>query len=278
MDAHVADLVDLTKATPEQKKALEAARDRIAARMQAHRGPGPQAQGQGRGPGQGQGQGQGQGKGQAEDRRAAHHREMQALFQADNPDPKKIEALRDQHLQHRGEMAQGMIDELGQLHGVFNRDQRKAMAVYLQELRPGQRGQWRERMGHFMMGRMVGHFSDQIKATPEQKKALTALAEKAGEAVKAQRQGHQQLAEKALALWQGDRWDAAQGQSLQKAQQDLAKTGADTVIRYGLEVHKLLTPAQRKAAAEFIGQRGMHGGGHGPHGPGGFGGAPEDGE
>jgi Spy/CpxP family protein refolding chaperone len=131
-------------------------------------------------------------------------------------------------------------------------------------------------MGHFMMGRMVSQFSEEIKATPDQKKALTALAEKAGEAVKAQHQGQQQLAEKALALWQGERWDAAQGQSLQKAQQELAKTGADTAIRYGLEVHKLLTPAQRKAAAEFIGQRGMRG--HGPHGPGGFGGAPEGGE
>lgn len=274
MDAHVADLVDLTKATPEQKKALEAARDRMTARMQAHRGPGPQAQG----PGQGQGRGQGQGKGAGQDRRAAHHREMQALFQADNPDPKKIEALRDQHLQHRGEMALGMVDELGQLHGVFNRDQRKAMAGYLQELGPGQHGQWRERMGHFMMGRMVGHFSDQVKATPEQKKALTALAEKAGEAIKTQRQARQQLAEKALALWQGERWDPAQVQSLQKAQQDLAKTGADTAIRYGLEAHKLLTPAQRKAAAEFMGQRGMHGRGHGGHGFGGFGGPPEDGE
>lgn len=269
LDAHVADLVDLTKATPEQKKALEAARDRIAARMQAHRGPGPGQAGQGKGQGQGQGA-------QAQDRRAAHHREMQALFEAAAPDPKRIEALRDQHLQHRGELAQGMIDELGQLHGVFNRDQRKAMAGYLQDLRPGQRGQWRERMGQFMAARMVGRLADEIKATPEQKKALAALAEKAGELRKAQHQARQQLADKALALWQGERWDPAQVQALQKAQQDQAKSGADAAIRLGLEAHKLLTPDQRKAAAGLIGRHGPGGRGFGPHG--GFGGPPEDGE
>lgn len=279
LDAHVADLAELTKATPEQKKALEAARDRITARMQAHRGPGPHGQGPGqgqRGPGQagqGQGRGQGPGKGQAEDRRAAHHREMQALFQADNPDPKRIEALRDQHLQHRGEMGEAMLQELGQLHSVFNRDQRKAMAGYLQDLRPGQHGHWRERMGQFWAGRMVERFADHIKASPEQKKALSALADKGGEAIKAQHQARQQHLEKALAAWQGEKFDAAQVQALLKAQQDQAKTATDGIIRLALETHKLLTPAQRKAAAEMIGQRGM-----GRHGHGGFGGPPEDGE
>lgn len=269
LDAHLADLVDLTKATPEQKKALGAARDRITARMQAHRGPGPQGQGQG----QGQGRGQGPGKGQPEDRRAAHHREMQALFQADTPDPKRMEALRDQHLQHRGEMGEAMLQELGQLHGVFNRDQRKAMAGYLQDLRPGQRGHWRERMGQFWAGRMIDRLADHIKASPEQKKALSALAEKGGEAIKAQQQARQQHLEKALAAWQGDRFDAAQVQALHKAQQDQVKTATDGIIRLALEAHKLLTPAQRKAAAELIGRRGM-----GRHGHGGFGGPPEDGE
>ena len=280
IDAHLADLSDVAKATPEQKKALEAARDRILARMQAHRGPGagPQGQGQGQGAGKAQGRGgpaEGAAKGQDEGPRAAHLRKLQALLLADAPDPKRIEALRDQHLKHRAEMAEGLVQELGQLHGVFSADQRKAMAGYLQDLLPGQRGQWRERMGRFWAGRMIDRVADQIKASPEQKKALSALAEKGGDAFKAHHQTRQQHLQKAIALWQGDKWDAAQVKALQASLQDQGKVATDAMIRLALEAHKILTPAQRKAAADLVGRRGMS---HHGHGPGGFGGPPQDDE
>ncbi len=249
VEAHVADALDLAKATPEQRKAAQAEVDALLA------------------------------KGKAGMER--HHDQRKAAidqFTADKPDAKAIAALVQQFVDSRLERGKDVAAALTRLHPIFKPEQRKAIAGYVADVLPAPRGNWQQKMGRFWAERMTDRAMDHLQCTADQRKALIAIRDKVQArmaTVPVERRKH---LDGALQLWQADRLDAAAVQAQLDGSAKLHKDLADFAVAQALEAHKVLTAEQRGKLAEFLRRhhgRGPHGGRHG--GPGGPGG-PADGE
>lgn len=237
IDAHVADALDLAKATPEQRKFVLAEVEALMA------------------------------KGKAGMER--HHRARQAAvdwLKSDRADPKAIQTLAEEFVAHHAERATELAGALQRIHGQFRPDQRKAIGGYVAELLPAQKGHWQERMMRFWADRATERAFDKIQATPDQRKALTALRDRVIDKFAATRDGRRADLDRALALWQADRWDDAQAKTLVDGQRQRGEEMAQFVTQQALELHKVLTPAQRAKLAEFVQNWHGRGPGGGPEG------------
>ncbi|HEV8471229.1 MAG TPA: periplasmic heavy metal sensor [Methylomirabilota bacterium] len=106
-----------------------------------------------------------------------------------------------------------------------------------------------------MMKRMVSAALDealaQANVSAEQRTAIYASRDRAFAAIAAQRPDHRAHREQVLALFEGDRLDATQLQTVhaQMEQQRQAMHGA--IAQAIVEIHDALTPDQRKIVATY---------------------------
>lgn len=115
-----------------------------------------------------------------------------------------------------------------------------------------------------MMKRMVSAALDealeQANASAEQRAAIHASRDRAFAAIAAQRPDHRAHRDQVLALFEGDRLDAAQLQALHAQMEQQRQAMRDAVVQAIVEVHDTLTPEQRKIVAGYarsFGPRGM---------------------
>jgi periplasmic protein CpxP/Spy len=105
---------------------------------------------------------------------------------------------------------------------------------------------------------------DEVQATDAQRQQILAIKDKLvadGKALHATRADTRQ---KLLALWNSDQPDAAQVHALVDGRADAMKAFADEVADAILQVHGILTPAQRAQVGakvqQHLEQHGQHGG------------------
>ncbi|MSQ83386.1 MAG: hypothetical protein EXR77_10955 [Myxococcales bacterium] len=248
IEAHVADALDVAKATPEQRKAVQAEVESLL------------------------------GKGKAGMQR--HHQQRKAaldVFASDKPDARTVAALVNTFLDSHDESSKGIAAALTRMHAIFRPEQRKAIANYVSEVMPTPKGKWQQRMGQFWAERMTDRAFDHLQCTPDQRKSLVAIRERVTAQFEAMHGERRKHLEGALTLWQAERLDAAAVQGHLDIGRKRAQLMADFAVAQALEVHKVLTPQQRAKLVQFA-QKWRGGGHHG--GPAGFGGAggPADGQ
>jgi len=118
---------------------------------------------------------------------------------------------------------------------------------------------------HGMMKRMATAMIDEAlepaQVTPEQRATIYAARDRAFAAVEAQHQGRRSHVAEALALFEADVVDAGRLAAFRAQREAEHRQVADTITQALTEVHDVLTPAQRKAVADWIrAHRPGHGG------------------
>jgi Spy/CpxP family protein refolding chaperone len=93
---------------------------------------------------------------------------------------------------------------------------------------------------------------DQAGVSAEQRAAIHAARDRVWASVEQHRQARGAQVEDALRLFEADRVDAAQVAALRQAREAEHRQLADTIAQAILEVHDILTPAQRKALADYV--------------------------
>ena len=99
----------------------------------------------------------------------------------------------------------------------------------------------------------------QANVTPEQRAAIYASRDRAFAAMDAQRPDPAAQRDQMLALFEGDRLDAAQLDAVHEQMQQRHEAMRAAITQAIIEVHDTLTPVQRKAVADYIRAN--------PHGP-----------
>jgi Spy/CpxP family protein refolding chaperone len=107
VSAHIDEAIDSVRATPEQRAAIHAARDRVFAAFEEQRRS-----------------------------RGARMQEILALFEADQVDPARVDALRRQGDEEHARLRDAMVQAVTDVHGVLSPDQRKLLADYVRRHRP----------------------------------------------------------------------------------------------------------------------------------------------
>ena len=125
---------------------------------------------------------------------------------------------------------------------------------------PGGRGPG---MHGAIMKRMVAAHIDeamaQAQVTPEQRAAITAARDRAVAAIDANRPDRTSMRDQVLALFEGERLDAAQLAALHAQGEQHRQQVHAAVAQAIVDIHQTLTPAQRKMVADYF--RAHH---HGP--------------
>lgn len=105
-----------------------------------------------------------------------------------------------------------------------------------------------------MLTKRVQKMLDEVKATDAQRQQILAIKDKLVADGKALHQSRADTRQKLLALWQSDSPDKAQVHALVDGRADAMKTFADEVADAVLQVHDILTPAQRATVAQHLQQ------------------------
>lgn len=108
--------------------------------------------------------------------------------------------------------------------------------------------------------RRVEKMLDDVQATPAQRQQILALKDKLVADGKALHASHADTRTRLLALWNADQPDPAQVHALVDGRADAMKAFADEVADAVLQVHGLLTPAQRAQIGEKLQQHLQHAG------------------
>lgn len=109
-----------------------------------------------------------------------------------------------------------------------------------------------------MVEKRLAKMLDTVQATDAQRQQITAIKDKVLADGKALRASHQGTHDQLLALWNSDQPDAAQVHALVDARADGMKKFADEVADAMIQVHGILTPAQRAKVADQIQQHHPH--------------------
>lgn len=99
---------------------------------------------------------------------------------------------------------------------------------------------------------------DDVQATPAQRQQILAIKDKLMADGKALRASHADTRTQLLALWNADQPDPAQVHALVDGRADAMKSFADEVADAVLQVHGILTPAQRAQVGEKLQQHLQH--------------------
>jgi Spy/CpxP family protein refolding chaperone len=123
---------------------------------------------------------------------------------------------------------------------------------------PGWRGMHGPGMRPEMMKRMISARLDealtQASVTPEQRLAIHASRDRAFAALEAQRPDPRAHRDQVLALFEGDKIDAAQLQTLHAQIEQRHQAIEKAITQAIVEIHDTLTPPQRKLVAEYVRQ------------------------
>jgi Spy/CpxP family protein refolding chaperone len=93
---------------------------------------------------------------------------------------------------------------------------------------------------------------DQAGVSPEQRAAIHAARDRVFAAVDAARAGHKTHLEDTLRVFEADRPDPAQVEALHRHGEAERQRIRDAVHEAIVEAHGVLTPAQRKAVADYV--------------------------
>ena len=114
-------------------------------------------------------------------------------------------------------------------------------------------------MGHgrpAMMKRVASAIIDEAlepaKVTPEQRAKIYAVRDRVFASFEAQRQTRGAHMQEALALFEADTVDAGQLAAFRTQREAEHRQLGDTISQALVEVHDVLTPAQRKAVADWV--------------------------
>jgi hypothetical protein len=220
-------LLDVAQATPDQRKAIEAARDEAFAAIAAHQG----------------------------DRRADASRALE-LFEADKPDAQEIAALRQDNIVRRQQAAQAIESAVVRAHDTLNADQRNRVVGAIRAFHDHDQ---HANFGgdHFgfvqrMVASRVDEVMTQIQATPDQRKVVNGAMQQVSAAIQGLRADHTSTLDRALALFAADKIDMNQLSALH-AEQDAAWTKVgDTIVSAITQVHDTLSTTQRKALTAYV--------------------------
>jgi Spy/CpxP family protein refolding chaperone len=109
-----------------------------------------------------------------------------------------------------------------------------------------------------MVEKRLTKMLDTVQATDAQRQQITGIKDKVLADGKALRTAHKDTHQQLLALWKSDQPDVAQVHALVDARADAMKKFADEVADAMIQVHGILTPAQRAKVADQIQQHHQH--------------------
>jgi Spy/CpxP family protein refolding chaperone len=109
---------------------------------------------------------------------------------------------------------------------------------------------------HGMMKRFVSatidDALDQASVTPSQRTAIHAARDRVFAAVEQHSQSRSTRVEEVLRLFEADQVDPAQVAALRQAKEEEHRRLADTIEQAIVEAHDTLSPAQRRAVADYV--------------------------
>jgi Spy/CpxP family protein refolding chaperone len=114
-----------------------------------------------------------------------------------------------------------------------------------------------------MVSAMLDEALDKANVSAEQRAAIHASRDRAFAAFDGQRGDHDTQREQVLAMFEADRVDPAQLETLHARMEEHRRAMRTAVTQAIVEIHGTLTPEQRKVVAQFVRD-------HRPGGPGGW--------
>ena len=93
---------------------------------------------------------------------------------------------------------------------------------------------------------------DSAQVTPDQRVAVHAARDRAFAALEQHQRDRATRMEQALALFESDRLDPAQLEAFRTAREAERREIGDAISQALLDIHGVLTPAQRHAVAEYV--------------------------
>jgi Spy/CpxP family protein refolding chaperone len=217
--------LDAAKATPEQRAAIAAARERAFATLHEERG----------------------------DRRNEIERAL-ALLEQDKVDPAAVKALREGREASMRRSGDAVVQALTEAHDVLRPDQRRTIAARFDAKLAEHHGG--PGLGHAMMRRMaegrVEEALDAVRATPEQRTAIHAAVDQAIASVEETFRDRGADLRQAVALFAEERIDAERVAALRATHQARLARAGDAIAQAFEEVHDALTHDQRVALAGWV--------------------------
>jgi Spy/CpxP family protein refolding chaperone len=236
VDAKIQAALDLAKATPQQRVAIEAARDHVLAAMQ-----------------------------DARKDQAGTFEEALRLFVADQLDQTAVAAHRARHTTEAKRVGDAVVQAFYDVHDALTAQQRQVVAAYVRGLLPsgdhGGHGGMQARFFHHLINSRIDAALDEVNATPDQRAKIEATRDRVIAALKDTRSDHGASLERILQLFTADKIDSAQLDALRAEHVAKMDKVADAMVRALSEVHDTLNATQRKQLVDWV--RAHHGHWHG---------------
>lgn len=242
LQAQLDDVLELAKATPEQRTAVVAERDRLLALHKPEHGE-----------------------------RKAVMEELTRLLQSERMDPQALARLQTKHQTKVAQMLQSVRESVQKLHAIFRPEQRKVIAAYVRDELPSRGSHWRGKMARFFVERQLEEALAAVKASDAQKTQIRGLVNAALDAEQKAMEAGRDDIEVVLRLFEAPRLDAAALAAVEQRQAQAARQRGERASTTAVQIHGLLSPDQRKALAAHMQAAAKRFGKHhgqGPHGRG----------
>jgi Spy/CpxP family protein refolding chaperone len=228
--ARIDEALDVAKATPQQRDAVYAARDRAMAALTAeHRS------------------------------HQGDFKKVLDLFEADQLDRAEVKALRAAHEAAMQKDGVVITQALVEAHDALTPPQRKAVAEWA---RSHVRSGGPKIAGEWMKHRLAGHIEDAldaVNATDAQRTAIRAAVDHVFTTMEAGKAEHDAQVARALALFEADHVDPAELARLRETHVAARQKIGDAIAQAVEDAHDALTSAQREQLVAWV--RSHHDGG-----------------
>ena len=215
--------LDAAKASPQQRAAIEKARDRVFGTIE-----------------------------QSHQNRRGHIAKIIQLFEADKIDNAAVQQLRSEHDTVARADRDAILAAITEAHDTLNATQRKAVADYLRAHKPEAPPR---AVGDWFKKRALSHVNDaldQVKVSQEQRAAIENALEQVWSAVESEHKASGAHLDEALKLFEADKIDPAQVAKMKSEHQAKAQKIGDAVVQAFHDVHDALTSAQRKQLVAWV--------------------------
>jgi Spy/CpxP family protein refolding chaperone len=221
IDAHIDDALDAIKATPEQRRAINAAKDHLIDVFH-------------------------------EQHQSHPFKQAAAILSADKLDQAKIAELRAAHEANAKKIGDAVVQTFYDLHDALTATQRQALITYVRnELPAAKTGGWREKFMRNLVDNRLDDALAKINANAEQRNKIHAVKERVIAAIHDMHKDRQAHINEILDIFAAPKIDASRVQALRTQHEAQAKRIGDVVVGAVTEVHGTLTPVQRKAALDL---------------------------
>ncbi|MSP59108.1 MAG: periplasmic heavy metal sensor [Myxococcales bacterium] len=223
LSSRIEEALGAVAATPAQRDAIHAARDRAFATVEeAHGERGPRIE------------------------RAV------ALFEADRVDPAQVEALRAAHDEAAARTGEAIAHAITEVHATLDAQQRKALVEWARAHRPEHRGGRHAGFMKRMAAARIEDALDAAQATAAQRETIHGARDRAFAALEAGRPDPGAALDAALDLFAADRLDSDKIAALRAEHQAKARAAGEAIVQAVTEAHDALGPAQRRAIGDFV--------------------------